>query len=60
VGKRAVTPAVERVYAAHAPGYLALVNRITATDRLIDEVVYRLYGLTEEEIAVVEGTATDS
>jgi hypothetical protein len=54
VGKRAVTPAVERVYAAHAPGYLALVNRITATDRLIDEVVYRLYGLTEEEIAVVE------
>ena len=28
----------------------------TATDRLIDEVVYRLYGLTEEEIAVVEGT----
>ncbi|MFZ2358135.1 MAG: hypothetical protein WA040_02210 [Anaerolineae bacterium] len=24
--------------------------------RLIDQVVYRLYGLTEEEIAVLEGS----
>ena len=39
----------------HAPAYSVLVKRITATDRLIDEVVYRLYGLTEVEIAVVEG-----
>jgi hypothetical protein len=31
------------------------VQRIRATDRLIDLVVYRLYGLTEEEVAVVEG-----
>jgi type I restriction-modification system DNA methylase subunit len=30
-------------------------ERIVATDRLIDLIVYRLYGLTEEEIAVVEG-----
>jgi hypothetical protein len=28
--------------------------RIAATDALIDQIVYRLYGLTEEEIAVVE------
>jgi hypothetical protein len=35
---------------------LVLEARIAATDRLIDEVVYRLYGLTEEEIAVVEGS----
>lgn len=27
---------------------------IAAMDRLIDAVVYRLYGLTEEEIAIVE------
>jgi len=33
-----------------------LLARIAATDRLIDQVVYHLYGLTEEEIAVVEGT----
>jgi hypothetical protein len=32
-----------------------LLTRIAATDRLIDCIVYRLYGLTEEEIAVVEG-----
>ena len=37
-------------------GELAAVRtRIERTDRLIDQVVYRLYGLTEEEIAVVEG-----
>ena len=24
-------------------------------DRLIDAIVYRLYGLTEDEIAIVEG-----
>ena len=32
-----------------------LLDRIAATDRLIDLIVYRLYGLTEEEVAVVEG-----
>jgi len=30
-------------------------TQLARTDRLIDQVVYRLYGLTEEEIAVVEG-----
>jgi len=30
-------------------------ERIEKTDRLIDAVVYRLYGLTEEEIGIVEG-----
>jgi hypothetical protein len=25
------------------------------SDRLIDQIVYKLYGLTEEEIAIVEG-----
>ena len=32
-----------------------LLTRIAATDALIDRIVYRLYGLTDEEIAVVEG-----
>ena len=31
-----------------------LKQRIAATDRLIDQIVYRLYGLTDEEIAIVE------
>ena len=29
-------------------------RQITATDKEIDELVYELYGLTEEEIAIVE------
>ncbi len=33
-----------------------LIERIEKTDELIDQVVYRLYGLTEEEIRVVEAT----
>ena len=32
----------------------AVRTQIERTDRLIDQVVYRLYGLTEEEIALVE------
>ncbi len=32
-----------------------LLARIAATDRLIDLIVYRLYGLTEEEVKAVEG-----
>jgi hypothetical protein len=36
----------------------ALQNAIRKTDRDIDQLVYQLYGLTPEEIALVEGTAT--
>ena len=32
-----------------------LKDKIKATDNLIDKIVYRLYGLTEEEIKIVEG-----
>ena len=33
-----------------------MVNRtLHATDRKIDKLVYELYGLTEDEIAIVEG-----
>ena len=32
-----------------------LRSRIQQTDELIDQVVYQLYGLTDEEIGVVEG-----
>jgi hypothetical protein len=31
--------------------------RFDATDDSIDKLVYDLYGLTEEEIAIVEGSA---
>ena len=32
-----------------------LQRQIDATDRQIDRLVYELYGLTEEEIRIVEG-----
>ena len=32
-----------------------LQNAVTATDQQIDQLVYELYGLTEEEIKLVEG-----
>ena len=34
---------------------LPIKDQLARTDALIDQVVYRLYGLSEEEIAVVEG-----
>jgi hypothetical protein len=33
----------------------ALQNAVTTTDAEIDHLVYELYGLTEEEIKIVEG-----
>jgi len=33
-----------------------LQRHIDATDREIDALVYELYGLSEEEIRIVEGT----
>ena len=32
----------------------ALQRQIDATDRQIDQLVYQLYGLTDEEIKIVE------
>ena len=34
---------------------LPLRERIRQTDELVDAIVYRLYGLTDEEIRIVEG-----
>lgn len=44
-----------RVHHTHAPRYRDLTDRIARTDHLIDQIVYKLYGLTDEEIAIVEG-----
>jgi hypothetical protein len=55
VGQVQGLSALVGVYRDHSPGYRALAARLRATDRLIDQIVYKLYGLTEQEIAVVEG-----
>ena len=34
-----------------------IARRIEATDRQIDRLVYELYGLTEEEIGIVEAAS---
>jgi len=54
---------VERMLALHEKLAMGRIERertvlgyqIEATDRRIDRLVYELYGLTEEEIRVVEG-----
>jgi len=46
---------LEQEYRASLKRLLPLKARLAATDRLIDLIVYRLYGLTEEEVVVVEG-----
>ncbi|MCE9586225.1 N-6 DNA methylase [Candidatus Uhrbacteria bacterium] len=39
---------------ASESGKITLQNAITATDKQIDALVYELYGLTEEEVRIVE------
>jgi hypothetical protein len=36
-----------------------ITRQIAATDKKIDKLVYELYGLTEEEIRIVEGIKED-
>jgi len=52
---RAFQELLEREYAASLARLLPLKARLAATDRLIDLLVYRLYCLTEAEVAIVEG-----
>jgi hypothetical protein len=53
---RAFQEDLERQFIASRASLAPLKACLSATDRLIDLLVYRLYGLTEEEVAVVEGT----
>jgi len=53
--ERAFRQAFERRYQQALDVLLPIKRKLELTDRLIDQVVYKLYGLTEDEIAVVEG-----
>lgn len=44
-----------QVYRDYAPNIATLNQRLTTTDHLIDQLVYKLYNLTPTEIAIVEG-----
>jgi len=47
--------AIEAEFSAAMIELTPLKGRITATDKLIDQIVYKLYNLTDQEIAIVEG-----
>ena len=55
LSKRDFQESLEREFTASLTKLNPLLSRIQATDALIDRVVYQLYGLTDEEIEVVEG-----
>jgi hypothetical protein len=52
---REVQERLEKEFTKSLANLGPLKTRIEATDRLIDQIVYRLYGLTEEEIKIVAG-----
>ena len=52
---RTIQDTIEREFNASIAKLSPLKAKIATTDHLIDLIVYRLYGLTEEEIAIVEG-----
>ncbi len=50
-----------RLHSATLPHHrTSLQSQIAATDRQIDALVYELYGLTDEEIRIVEGETDES
>lgn len=44
------------VYRTYADDYSRIADALCATDDLIDRIVYALYGLSEDEIAVIESS----
>ena len=55
-GRRAFGEDLRREHSASVDKLAPLLLRIGEVDRLIDAIVYRLYGLTAEEVAIVEGS----
>jgi hypothetical protein len=51
---------LEKEYQASLETLLPIKMQLMRCDQLIDQIVYRLYGLTEEEVAIIEGKNTDS
>lgn len=51
----ALAAELQKEYEASLAKLLPLKERLALTDKLIDQVVYKLYELTEDEVAIVEG-----
>jgi hypothetical protein len=56
---RALQERIEGEYSASMAKLDALNADLAATDALIDRIVYALYGLGPEEIAIIEETTHD-
>ena len=54
-GSRSNMVGIAHVYRNYHPRIAAVDELLRQTDRLINAIVYKLYGLTEEEVAIVEG-----
>ncbi len=46
-----------KVYRQRQPAIAEVDRKIGFTDSLIDQIVYRLYGLTDEEVAIVKDSS---
>jgi hypothetical protein len=57
VASRAFQETLEKEYDASLAKLRPIKSRLAAVDALIDRVVYALYGLEEEEIAIIEGNS---
>ena len=55
-GRRGFGEDLRREYSASMGKLEPLLLRIGDVDRLIDAIVYRLYGLTAEEVKIAEGS----
>ncbi|HLJ34179.1 MAG TPA: TaqI-like C-terminal specificity domain-containing protein, partial [Ktedonobacteraceae bacterium] len=54
-GTRSNMVQIAHIYRNYHPPIAMLDERLSQTDCLINMIVYKLYGLTEEEVGVVEG-----
>ncbi|MDB9405121.1 N-6 DNA methylase [Microcystis sp. CS-574] len=52
---RQIKETIEKEYQTSLDKLLPLKQQLSATDELIDLIVYKLYGLSEEEIKIIEG-----
>ncbi len=55
LGKKHNTEPLNKEYQKSLSRLLPLKEKLHKTDYLIDQITYKLYNLTEEEIRIVEG-----
>ncbi len=60
ISGRSFQSRLQQEYQASLEKLLPIQARLAATDRLIDAIVYRLYGLSDEEIAIVAAPLANS